>query len=49
LAAPLDRVSEIIVQGKRAVKRDNPGQLHVLTIAGGDSTVRSFYGARLSA
>jgi EAL domain-containing protein (putative c-di-GMP-specific phosphodiesterase class I)/GGDEF domain-containing protein len=37
LAAPLDRVSEVIVDGKRAVKRDAPGGLHVLTIAEGSS------------
>lgn len=47
LTAPLDRVSEVIVQGKKAVKRESPGGLHILTIAEGN--VATLRGARLSA
>lgn len=32
-AAPLDRVSELIAQGKKTVKLNNPGTLHILTFA----------------
>ncbi len=43
LTAPLDRVSEIIVEGKKVVKREAPGSLHVLTIAEGTTgTVQPF-------
>lgn len=34
---PLDRVSEMIAEGKKAVKRHNPGSLQVLTVAEPDA------------